>query len=372
MAQKLDSIQILRAVAAISVVAVHAVTVAARSFAPQAAHFAPAHFRDLHRLGSAGVDIFFVISGFVMMYVHYNQFGDRGAPRRFLARRIIRVVPLYWVLTGLAIVLLVLAPDLSFDQSEIDLPWVIGSFLFIQVPTHSGYIQPVVAPGWTLNFEMFFYAIFTLALLIPRRFAIPFIAGTFGLLLAIGLVFPARPLWLTVWTGPLLMEFLAGVVLAIAYRRALPIFSWRIGRLLIVLGVALFAMTVWSTPPWKGWLQALEWGIPATLVVWGTLSIELHPSLRVSLGKLLGDASYSIYLFQVFALPGLALVLKAALRGHRIPVDLAAAILICGAVAVSVGCWYLIERPMTRFFTGFLLKRESASLPAPRAAKSST
>ena len=359
MAKKLDSIQILRAVAAISVVAVHAVTIAARSFAPQAAHTAPAHFRDFHRLGSSGVDIFFVISGFVMMYVHYDQFGDRNAPRQFFARRMIRVVPLYWLLTGITIVLIIFAPWLSFDQGQIDLPWMVGSFLFIQIPTHSGYTQPVVAPGWTLNFEMFFYAIFAFSLLMPRRLAIRFIAGIFGALLIIGLAFPDRPVWLTVWTGPLLLEFLAGVVLAIAYRRALPIFSAKIGPFLIALGVALLAMTVWSTPPWKGWLQAFEWGIPATLIVWGTLSIQLNPSWRVSLGKLLGDASYSIYLFQVVALPVLALVLKLALREHKIPVNLAAGILIFGSIAVSVGCWYIIERPMTRYFTGLLLKRES-------------
>ena len=254
MTQKLDSIQILRAVAAIAVVGVHSIARAARTFPVQAPHSFLANYHDLFRLGTAGVDIFFVISGFVMMYVHYDQFGERTAPRRFLARRIIRLVPLYWALTGFAVVLLAVAPRLFFYHSEVDLPWVIGSFLFIQIAPHSGPVGPVIGLGWSLDFEMFFYAIFALALLLARRSAVLFIGATFGMLIAIGLLFPARPPWLTVWTGPLLVEFLAGVVLAIAYRRGLPIFSSRMGRFAIVLGAVLFAMTVWSTPPWKGWL----------------------------------------------------------------------------------------------------------------------
>ncbi|MDR3773347.1 MAG: acyltransferase family protein, partial [Terracidiphilus sp.] len=267
---------------------------------------------------------------------------------------------------------LAFAPYVFYYHSEIDVPWIIGSFLFVQIAPHVGPVEPVIGLGWSLDFEMFFYAIFALALLLARRSAVLFIGATFGMLIAIGLLFPARPPWLTVWTGPLLVEFLAGVVLAIAYRRGLPIFSSRMGRFAIVLGAVLFAMTVWSTPPWKGWLQALEWGIPATLVVWGTLSLQLRPSWRVSLGKLLGDASYSIYLFQVFALPGLALALKTVLRGHTIPVDLAACILACLAVAVSVGCWYMLERPMTRFLNAALLKHESASAAVSNGSNSAT
>lgn len=361
MAKKLDSIQILRAIAAISVVAVHSIDRAARTFPLEAPHSFFARFPDLSRLGTAGVDIFFVISGFVMMYVHYEQFGEPAAPSRFLVRRIVRVVPLYWILTGVAVVSLAVAPKLFFFHSTVDLPWVIGSFLFLQIAPHSGPASPVIGQGWTLDFEMFFYAIFAITLFVKRRFAIPLLALIFGIFLAIGLVFPNRPLWLTVWTGPLLTEFLAGVALAIAYRRAMPIFNRRIGYLVITLGVALFAASVWNSPPWKSWYQPLEWGIPATLIVWGTLSLKVKESWRVSFGKLLGDASYSIYLFQVFALPGLALLLKAGLRGHGMPVDLAACILVCASVAVSVGCWYLLERPITRFLNTSLRKWETAS-----------
>jgi peptidoglycan/LPS O-acetylase OafA/YrhL len=293
-----------------------------------------------------------------MMYVHYDDFAVRNAPRRFMARRLIRVVPLYWTLTALAVVLLAVAPDAFSFHSRVDAPWVIGSFLFLMIAPNSGPPSPVIGQGWTLDFEMFFYALFAGALLMPRRLAIPAISAAFVLLLTIGLAFPLRPSWVVPWTDPLLMEFLAGVVLALAYRRALPIFSKGVGFLVLVLGLAIFSMTVWGAPPVEGWLRPLKWGIPAVLVVWGALSTKLHDNVVVSIGKLLGDASYSIYLFQAFALPGLAVALKSVLKGRSIPVDLAACILLCAAVTASVGCWYVIERPIARLLSEAFQRRE--------------
>jgi len=361
MKRKLDSIQILRAIAAIAVVGTHSLNRAARAFPLQAPHSLIANFHDFYRLGEAGVDVFFVISGFVMMYVHYDDFAVPNAPRRFIARRLTRVVPLYWALTALAVVLLAVAPGAFFFHSRADVPWIIGSFLFVMIAPQSGPPSPVIGQGWTLDYELFFYALFAGALLLPRRLAIPALSGAFALLLAIGLAFPLRPSWLVPWTDPLLTEFLAGVALALAYRRALPIFSKSVGYLILALGFAIFLMTIWGAPPVEGWLRPLKWGIPAVLVVWGALSMKLHDSLVVSIGKLLGDASYSIYLFQAFALPGLAVALKYVLKGRSIPVDLAAGILLCTAVTASVGCWYVIERPITRLLSAVLQRRDPPS-----------
>jgi peptidoglycan/LPS O-acetylase OafA/YrhL len=360
MKQKLNSIQILRAVAAIAVVGAHSLNRAVRAFPLQAPHSLLANFHDFYRLGEAGVDVFFVISGFVMMYVHYDDFAVSNAPRRFIGRRLLRVVPLYWTLSALAVVLLAVAPRYFSIHSELDAPWIVGSFLFILIAPHSGAASPVIGQGWTLDFEMFFYAIFSGALLLPRRMAIPAISACFAVLIAIGQEFPVRPSWLVPWTDPLLTEFLAGVALAIAYRLALPIFSTRVGYCVLVLGIAMFAITIWGAPPAGGWLRPLKWGFPAVLVVWGALSLKFHNGPAVAIGRLLGDASYSIYLFQAFALPALAVALKALLRGRALPVDLSAGILLCAAVMASVGCWYIVERPMTRYLGAVLQRRESS------------
>ena len=279
MRHRLDAIQILRAIAAISVVATHAIDRAVRTFPAQAPYSFLANFHSLRRLGEAGVDIFFVISGFIMMYVHYEQFGDQGATRRFIARRVIRVVPLYWALTALAVVLLSIAPKLFFFHKGIDAPWVIGSFLFIMIAPSSGPTSPVIGQGWTLNYEMFFYAIFAIALLMPRRRAIPFIFATLGVLIAVGCVFSVQPAWFAVWTGTLLTEFLAGVAIAIAYKKALPIFSKRVGQLAILVGLLLFAATIVWAQPGNGWLRVLQWGVPAILIVCGALSLKFVAAL---------------------------------------------------------------------------------------------
>jgi peptidoglycan/LPS O-acetylase OafA/YrhL len=354
-AKRLEPIQVLRGAAAVSVVVMHAIDRAARIFPEGASYSFLVNFHNLQRLGAAGVDIFFVISGFIMMYTQYDRFGEPKAPLTFIKRRVVRIAPLYWALTALAVALLAVAPSLLFYHRRIDTGWVIGSFLFILIAPKSGIVQPVIGQGWTLNFEMFFYGIFTGALLMPRRLAIPAMFLIFGLLITCGFMFPNLPAWLRVWTNTLLLEFLSGVLIAIAYRHRLPIFSHAIGRAAIALGLMMFAVTIWSSPA-VGWQRPLFWGVPASLVVLGALSLKPSNSSWTSLWILLGDSSYSIYLFHVFALPGLSLVLKHVLAGYSISVDLAAGILAVAAVGMSVGCWYAVERPLTRLFDGLLRK----------------
>jgi exopolysaccharide production protein ExoZ len=127
---QLKSIQILRAAAALGVLLDHA---------GRWLDVAP-----IVDIGAAGVDLFFVISGFIMVYTSERLFGQTGAPQRFLARRIIRIVPLYWTLTAFAALVL-----FGFG------PNTLGSYLFI--PTHRG---PILTVGWTLNYEMMFYSLF--------------------------------------------------------------------------------------------------------------------------------------------------------------------------------------------------------------------
>ena len=116
----------------------------------------------------AGVDIFFVISGFIMVYASSRWFGSARAPRVFLAHRIARIVPLYWATMMVYLAVLLLTPWLL--NSEYLAPhFVIASFLFIPAARPDGLVQPLYSLGWTLNYEMFFYALFAIAIAFPRR-----------------------------------------------------------------------------------------------------------------------------------------------------------------------------------------------------------
>src|SRR5215510_5466128 len=153
----LVSIQALRAVAALLVFWGHAINAVT---AEVAADFPPLY-------GPFGVDIFFVISGFVMVYSSERLFGRPDAPIKFFARRFVRIVPLYWAAT--AILVWFVVPYASTKA-------VLGSLLFTpRIPSEA----PLLYVGWTLIFEMFFYTVFAVALLAKRRVAVVAGAGVF-------------------------------------------------------------------------------------------------------------------------------------------------------------------------------------------------
>ena len=159
-----SSIQILRAVAALGVLVHHT----AHEVAAKTGVTVP--FREFV-VGAGGVDLFFVISGFVMVYASERLFAQPGASRVFFLRRLARIVPLYWAVTAILVGYVYVAHRI-FPPPFITTEGVIASFLFIPWPLPNGVMAPVHALGWTLNYEMFFYAVFALAIMLPRRSAV--------------------------------------------------------------------------------------------------------------------------------------------------------------------------------------------------------
>src|SRR4029077_314069 len=198
--------------------------------------------------------------------------------------------------------------------------------------------------GWTLNYEMFFYAVFALALLLPRRLGLQLIFVCFAALVALGILCkPSAPL-LSLVTSWLLFDFLMGIAVA-WWLRSRGKLSRRPICALISIGIACLAATIVWPPPEEGPLRFLLWGIPAALVVLGMSSVSIPEGRFGRLMSVLGDASYSIYLFQFFALPGWARVMRAA-GAEVIPFDASVLILTALVTASGYGCWLLLERPL--------------------------
>ena len=295
--QKLRSIQVLRGIAACAVVVLHAY--------PQVETRGGVEVRELGLAGygAAGVDLFFVISGFIMATVAQGR-----TARQFLGDRLWRIYPLWWV----AVVpwLFMLPRGATFVMSSLTL-WPIYA---------GGYYVPVLKVGWTLSFELLFYLGMTAA--IATRAAVPI--ALYALFMLGALTLPSPVLHFV--GNPMALEFLMGVMVARLPRRAA--LGW-----LIPLGFALLFATRASTgdvestlePHFALW-RAFAWGMPAALVVWGTLSIaKLFDHRRFDLPVAMGDASYSIYLFHPiiaygFDLPGAVRVLLAIGMGWAVHV----------------------------------------------------
>ena len=169
----IPTIQYLRAIAAMMVVWHHA-----REQLPGLKFFFPSEF------GPSGVDLFFVISGFIMVATTTGP----GRPFNFIARRLIRVVPLYWLLTCTMVALAWKLPQL-FRTIDLAPAHVLQSLLFIPhySPSFPGMAWPVLVPGWTLNFEMFFYAVFAATLSLAQPMRLWALAAVMSTLVIVGL-----------------------------------------------------------------------------------------------------------------------------------------------------------------------------------------
>lgn len=293
-------------------------------------------------IGNVGVDLFFVISGFIMVYASEPIFGSRGAASTFLSKRLIRIVPLYWACTAFQCYLYY-----RFGGAEIYEPFwrnLVSSLFFLPIPRADGTIVPVLMVGWTLNYEMLFYVMFSLALLVAaRRLVIVVLVSTaFGLLVVLGLIAgEALPTSIRHLTNPLILEFLFGTWIAVAFRSGLavkPMMAWP----LVVVGLCLVYFS-----PSKGEqniFRVATWGFGFALVVAAVALRRYDLSARNAFVQL-GEASYSIYLTHWFVLMYPPLVITSAIDPVQNP-KLFALVIFLSTLATGVFVYLVFERRM--------------------------
>ena len=290
---QLVSLQYLRAVAAIIVAVGHA------------SQISPVYgrgnwFHDFP-VGGAGVDIFFVISGFIMCFIYA---GRPMSGIEFFKRRLARVGPAYWIVTVATTVAILLVPTL-FRTAAVNVPLFLASIAFIAWPNpgHPGEALPVFLIGWTLNYEFFFYSLFALSIaVIPKR---PWLGVTltFAACWIAGFVLaPSNPI-AQFYLNPLTAEFVAGMLVWQAFRKGLLRSPW-LGFLCIAVGLAGLTWVNFHVAVDRAdAARVLYWGIPGVFLVVGAICMDVSGrTVHSRTWKLLGDASYSIYLIHYLML----------------------------------------------------------------------
>jgi peptidoglycan/LPS O-acetylase OafA/YrhL len=343
---QLYGIQVLRALAAL-MVAVHHVQSDAAFLAGRAGTiFSPSDILPWN----AGVDLFFVISGFIMVHASSGLFGQAGGARLFLARRIARIVPLYWAATTLFLLVMLVSPAL-LNSGAPSAGQILASYLFWPLPNGVGEIQPIYSLGWTLNYEMLFYALFGAALLLPARLVVPATTLALAGLVAAQAVSPL-PLPFGFWGQPIVLEFAGGMAIALLRNRGLRL-DGRIRWLMVAAGAILLlaaAGNAWAQTPWG----SLAYRGPAALLLVTAAACgkgQSAPSALVRLFARIGDASYALYLTHPFAMRAmreLFLRLAPGATGLFVAVALLAAVI----AALAVYRWF--EKPMTRLLRRLL------------------
>ncbi|HTM78373.1 MAG TPA: acyltransferase [Devosia sp.] len=356
--QKLYSVQYLRAAAALLVVIAHA-------FSHQLGVGNP--FVVL--AGQLGVLLFFVISGFIMVYISGS--GPFSAPQ-FLWRRAVRIVPLYWLFTGLAALLAVLAPAL-FKTTTFTWPHFLKSLFFIvhEAPGRGG-TSPLLSLGWTLNYEVYFYLAFAALAVLAARLRIVVLTVAFLGLWLLGLLLPSGDPVLQFYLNVSPLGFAAGCWIGYRVLRRPLSMSRLSGTLLSLVAVAGLALALADQQQPSGVLLSFagQLAVAISVLVLG-LSLEAGWT-RQRLLERLGDASYAIYLTHMFVIGG-ALGVGERVFDLTSPPAVITAALVCIVLAVIAGVitHEIIEKPLLQLFRGHQPRRagqldHQAAAPAAR------
>ncbi len=314
---RLHALQYLRAVAALAVVYSHAVIQV------------EGYSQFLGEAGSFGVDIFFVISGFIMIYIAKPD--DTAV--EFIKNRARRVVPLYWFFTFLMAAILLGMPSV-FKATVFDLKALLLSLAFIP---HWSLAQtdeawPIVAPGWSLNFEMYFYLIFALSLYLAQRFRVLFITVVISVVFLVATVLhDGESAMAKFFSKSMVFEFILGMALAVAWKRGYKLPASTAAWLLLSATCLLFLRL--PVP------RIFEFGVPSLLIVAACLFIRVK---EYRWAVLLGDASYALYLSHIFTLGVLRKVLPPFLGEGQLAAYLFVGIslVLCTVVGVYIH-WYI-------------------------------
>lgn len=310
------------------------------------------HIRFLN-CGAFGVDIFFCISGFMIMLATHKDTCF------FLRKRLIRILPLYYIMTLFTWTVLMLFPGL-FEQTTPQPVFLIKSLLFIPFDIGGGVLQPLMRIGWTVNCEMFFYLLFFISFHISHRFRGLICGGLLGALIAFNYLLPVSFAPLSFYGNPIMLEFLLGILCYYAARGIyrlhsrgrLPGFLAPLGALAALLLFCVLLLTKENINI-LGFRRVFLWGIPGFMLVLCFFVFGLKwkmPAWSVRLG----DMSYSIYLIHYYPVMFLdRMVFDFSVCSPYALAGAAVSVLIC--LLCSFVSWLLVEKRLTGFLKKIFL-----------------
>lgn len=329
--QRIDSIQLLRAVSCI-VISFHHI-----------------NFIFNLGLGTDFVEIFFVISGFVIVL------STEKSTKKYISKRLVRVVPLYWIMTLVTFGGALLFPKILGHVNELQL---LKSMFFIPFMRDglrsTSVVRPLVGLGWTLELEIIFYVIFGLAILINHKYRSIISAVFLGILGLLGLTCNFKNVMINFWCSTYLFDFIYGIVLYYIIRALwkydLHISTKTIFKLLAA-GLVVYLIFVTKIPCIHNLPRYLIRGIPATLVVFFT-SLAYKDVKIPKVFMIFGRISFSYYMLHYYII----LVIHTFICNldycstKNIIVALFS---ICICFGSSWICWFVVENK----FTGWIKKK---------------
>ena len=349
--KSLQLIQMLRGVASILVVLLH-ISVNSQEI------LGYPFLGNVFLFGGSGVDIFFVLSGFIITYSNFKYIAKPAGIGKFLKRRFVRIFPIYWIIITVFLMLQLALP--AFYKTHFDTG--IGNLLqtYLLLPGH------IMLNGvsWSLTNELFFYLLFTLALVIPnKKYSLYLLIGYFIFLLFYSIFVPAIPdgnQFVGMLIFPMNIEFLFGVLIVIIVNKVPKNWVYPLlitGILLFLTGafLSINEIKVTGNNSNQALSRVLLFGFPSFIIILSVVKLELNRAVKMhNIFLQLGDASYSIYLIHLPIVAAFFKILaKFEIKSNLILFVLSCLLVIAVCIA-GVIIYHKIEKPLIKKLNGLL------------------
>ncbi len=342
---RIEPLQLLRGLAAILIMVKHAIY-EVDQIAPDFNHSSYQNYR-------VGIDIFFVLSGFIMIYISRGQSGISSA-KEFIFRRLLRIVPTYWFYTFLLLAVALVIPQVLGKAEFIPVDFI-QSLFFIPHLNVAGEMQPFLANGWSLNYEIYFYVVFALCLILPARYSLWAMAAYFVASIATGF-FGAGGVLLDFYGHPIVLEFLAGAIIGYLFLKniRLPSYFIYVG-LAFIIGAVLGLIFIEPFEAYGFFYSKPLVGILSVALL--VLPKKAEYMLMPRWGVFIGDSSYTLYLAHPFAIGAVTQVVL--LLGLEDILNPWLMFFFIAVVAIVGSCiaYVVIEKPLLSFTKGLVYKK---------------
>ncbi|HEY9803818.1 MAG TPA: acyltransferase [Leptolyngbyaceae cyanobacterium] len=339
--KRLYTLQLLRGLAAVLVVVAHCDLIFGQNYGT-------GFFFRYFTFGGSGVDFFFVLSGFIMIYVHKDEIGQSQKLFPFLFRRFTRIYPIYWVFLTLKLLASFL---FSYDQDSTNRNLIEFIKAFTLFPQDREILSnSFLGVSWTLSHEILFYIVFALLIVFPARIAYSLISIWFLGVLAnfVGIMqLPKESIVLNFVFSPYNIEFAMGCLAAYLFLK----YKIKWGMVLLSIGAFLYTLSAINYyHKIVNFSPVITFGIPSVLLLLGFAYVEVTKNIQVpKLLVYLGDASYSIYLAHGFAINNLSKIVQRIYPNVTENIFLLSITgIVVALLSIVFGClvFSLIEKPL--------------------------